>query len=180
MLSAPRIGLAVVPYTGAPGDFRRTSQYCRCDHIRTISDIPGLDPILLEQPDCYDGIGLYDGTGSVVWPAGLALCEFLSTPEGRNSIKDKNVIEIGSGTGLVGIACRRLGAKHVCVSDLEEDLPLLRANIARNREVILMNRSGVNLILIVFVVLSLRNICDDCDHGKCFDPQTARGDCPWH
>ncbi|KAF5902610.1 Protein-lysine methyltransferase METTL21C, partial [Clarias magur] len=47
-----------------------------------------------------------DSYGGLIWPAAVALCKFLETPEGWQQINllDKTVLEIGAGTGLLSIA----------------------------------------------------------------------------
>ena len=39
--------------------------------------------------------------GCVVWDAALVLLNYLFTTKGQKSVKNKNVIELGSGTGVV-------------------------------------------------------------------------------
>lgn len=46
-------------------------------------------------------------------------------------MKGMRVLELGAGTGLVGIACSKLGAQ-VTVTDLREALPFLSKNIDLN------------------------------------------------
>ena len=41
-------------------------------------------------------------------------------------------MELGSGTGIAGLACAALGAAQVVLTDLAENLPLLRRNATRN------------------------------------------------
>ncbi|KAI5269310.1 Dna Repair Protein Complementing Xp-G Cells [Manis pentadactyla] len=54
-----------------------------------------------EAVDCY---------GAVVWPSALVLCYFLETSVKQYNMVDKNVIEIGAGTGLVSIVASLLDA----------------------------------------------------------------------
>ncbi len=44
----------------------------------------------------------------------------------------RSAIELGAGCGSVGIALWRRGCKKVTLTDLDEMLPILRTNIARN------------------------------------------------
>uniref|UniRef100_A0A7N4NQB6 Uncharacterized protein n=1 Tax=Sarcophilus harrisii TaxID=9305 RepID=A0A7N4NQB6_SARHA len=55
---------------------------------------------ITEATDCY---------GAVVWPSALVLCHFLETNSKQYDLTDKNVIEIGAGTGLVSIVASLLG-----------------------------------------------------------------------
>ncbi|XP_074243563.1 putative methyltransferase-like protein 21E isoform X2 [Saimiri boliviensis] len=77
---------------------------------------------ITEAMDCY---------GAVVWPSALVLCYFLETNTKQYNMVDKNVIEIGAGTGLVSIVASLLGA-HVTATDLPELLGNLQYNISRN------------------------------------------------
>ena len=52
--------------------------------------------------------GKYDG--ATVWDAALVLCYFLQKEARKNQfLCDKQVIELGSGTGIVGIVSSVLG-----------------------------------------------------------------------
>ena len=44
----------------------------------------------------------------------------------------KSVLELGAGSSLPGLAAYAHGAAHVALTDLEENLPLLRHAISRN------------------------------------------------
>uniref|UniRef100_A0A8C6QZX8 Methyltransferase like 21E n=1 Tax=Nannospalax galili TaxID=1026970 RepID=A0A8C6QZX8_NANGA len=77
---------------------------------------------ITEATDCY---------GAVVWPSALILCYFLETHAKQFNMVDKNVIEIGAGTGLVSIVASLLGAR-VTATDLPELLGNLQYNISRN------------------------------------------------
>ncbi|KAF1987891.1 hypothetical protein K402DRAFT_329240 [Aulographum hederae CBS 113979] len=57
-------------------------------------------------------------TGLRTWEAALRLGAYLSTPEGRSFVKDKNILELGAGTGLISILCaRHLVARYVLATD---------------------------------------------------------------
>ncbi|KAJ1482011.1 putative methyltransferase-domain-containing protein, partial [Baffinella frigidus] len=71
-----------------------------------------------------------DGTGAAVWDAALVLCEFLALHP--DLVRGKRVVELGSGTGVLGLVCARLGAERVILTDLPEQLPLLEDNVRRN------------------------------------------------
>ncbi|KAF7353054.1 Protein-lysine N-methyltransferase EFM6 [Mycena venus] len=55
------------------------------------------------------------GCGGVAWPAGEVLAQYL-VKRGSNSLQGKNVLELGSGTGLVGLVAAMLGGT-VCLTD---------------------------------------------------------------
>ncbi|XP_058019101.1 protein N-lysine methyltransferase METTL21D isoform X2 [Ahaetulla prasina] len=88
------------------------------------------------------------GTGSVVWDAALVLARFLEksaaqtgqgteesggSPVGR--LRHKAALELGAGTGLVGLVAAGLGA-NVTVTDLEEVQDLLKVNIENNQHLV--------------------------------------------
>lgn len=51
------------------------------------------------------------------WASGQALAEFIISNPGF--VKNKRVLELGMGSGLVAITAARLGAKQVYISDLD-------------------------------------------------------------
>ncbi|XP_035485195.1 methyltransferase like 21e isoform X2 [Scophthalmus maximus] len=69
--------------------------------------------------------------GAVLWPSAMVLCHFLETNRDEYNLTDKNVIELGAGTGLVTIVSSLLGAK-VTSTDLPDVLGNLRYNVMRN------------------------------------------------
>ncbi|CAK0754517.1 hypothetical protein CVIRNUC_002304 [Coccomyxa viridis] len=80
----------------------------------------------------YQAIGSRRGPGCVVWESGLALAEYLSQHCGRQWLHGRNCIELGAGTGIVGICAALLGAK-VTLTDTASCLPLLKQNVEGHR-----------------------------------------------
>ncbi|XP_076839490.1 uncharacterized protein LOC143484574 isoform X2 [Brachyhypopomus gauderio] len=72
-----------------------------------------------------------DSYGATIWPAALALCQFLESNQGTVNLLDKAVLEIGAGTGLVSIVASLLGA-WVTAGDLPEVMSNLGGNLSRN------------------------------------------------
>lgn len=70
-------------------------------------------------------------TGVVVWDAALVLAKYLEMKPAL--VKDKRVVELGSGTGAVGLAAAALGGS-VMLTDLEENLNLLKHNVNKNQD----------------------------------------------
>ncbi|KAM6447327.1 protein-lysine methyltransferase METTL21C isoform 2-T2 [Liasis olivaceus] len=78
--------------------------------------------IIQESIECF---------GAVVWPGALALCQYLESNQEEINLKEKKVLEIGAGTGLLSIVASILGA-FVTATDLPEVLENLEFNITRN------------------------------------------------
>ncbi|KAJ2744670.1 Protein-lysine N-methyltransferase efm6 [Coemansia sp. BCRC 34301] len=75
------------------------------------------------------------GVGSTVWDSGLVMAKYLDhqTRLGKLDLSQKTVVELGSGTGLVGIALGRLHPEcKVVLTDKQELLGLLSRNIELN------------------------------------------------
>ncbi|XP_077568634.1 methyltransferase like 21e [Stigmatopora nigra] len=72
-----------------------------------------------------------DFYGAVLWPSAMVLCHFLETNRDEDNLLDKNVIELGAGTGLVSIVSSLLGAK-VTSTDLPDVLGNLQYNVTCN------------------------------------------------
>ncbi|KAJ7688430.1 putative methyltransferase-domain-containing protein [Mycena rosella] len=71
------------------------------------------------------------GCGGVAWPAGEVLAQYL-VKQGPNSLQGKNILELGSGTGLVGLVAAMLGGT-VCLTDQAPLLDIMRENVAINK-----------------------------------------------
>ncbi|XP_048094697.1 S-adenosylmethionine-dependent methyltransferase domain-containing protein [Alosa alosa] len=72
-----------------------------------------------------------DSFGALTWPGAPALCEYLENNPEQIDLRDKAVLEIGAGTGLVSIVACLLGA-WVTATDLPGILDNLRYNLSRN------------------------------------------------
>lgn len=83
----------------------------------------------------------YEGAeeGSVVWDASRVLLAHvvhqrqIGNAAAEELIAGKRLLEIGSGTGVVGLALARLGARSVIMTDKASQLPLIRRNIQHNQ-----------------------------------------------
>ncbi|XP_029695972.1 protein N-lysine methyltransferase METTL21A isoform X2 [Takifugu rubripes] len=69
------------------------------------------------------------GVAAVVWDAAVVLCMYLEL--GQVDLKEKEVIELGAGTGLVGIVAALMGARAT-ITDREPALDFLSANVKAN------------------------------------------------
>jgi len=69
--------------------------------------------------------------GAVVWDSAIFMCEILD--QAQKWIQDKDVVELGSGTGIVGIYAAKIGAKSCLLTDKENITTLLKENIHSNK-----------------------------------------------
>ena len=77
-----------------------------------------------------EGMGEYGGVGMVVWKAGPCLADFLIAHYG-SKLRGLSCLELGAGTGVVGIAMALQGAS-VVATDLDHITPLLTQNVELN------------------------------------------------
>lgn len=74
---------------------------------------------------------LQNGTlAGSVWDCAIVFSRFLD--QNPELVQNQRVLELGSGTGAVGISAALLGAECVVLTDLKENLSLLETN-ARNQ-----------------------------------------------
>ncbi|TNM95458.1 hypothetical protein fugu_016541 [Takifugu bimaculatus] len=98
-----------------------------------VREIEKSDGCILNIKQCYLG-----DVGCVVWDAAIVLAKYLETKHfhdpssGVNAWAGKSVLELGAGTGVVGLMAATMGA-HVTVTDLEDLQTLLRLNIKENQ-----------------------------------------------
>ncbi|XP_035488234.1 EEF1A lysine methyltransferase 3-like [Scophthalmus maximus] len=69
------------------------------------------------------------GVAAPVWEAALQMCRYFE--EQCVELRGKRILELGAGTGVVGILAARLGAA-VTLTDLPLALPQLQANVSAN------------------------------------------------
>ncbi|KAJ2602529.1 hypothetical protein H4R99_002655 [Coemansia sp. RSA 1722] len=73
-------------------------------------------------------------TGAVLWNSSVVMSEFFAQHADIWPINNINVVELGSGCGLVGLTLHRLGAKQVVLTDQSRMLRLLNRNIVGNKQ----------------------------------------------
>eukprot|EP00471_Norrisiella_sphaerica_P008083 CAMPEP_0184502422 /NCGR_PEP_ID=MMETSP0113_2-20130426/50305_1 /TAXON_ID=91329 /ORGANISM="Norrisiella sphaerica, Strain BC52" /LENGTH=587 /DNA_ID=CAMNT_0026891593 /DNA_START=176 /DNA_END=1936 /DNA_ORIENTATION=+ len=101
--------------------------------------------------DYHMRIGIYEGEddflapqGSKIWAGGLVLSWFLT--HNPQLVRNKSVLDAGSGTGIVGIVAGSLGAEHVELSECEEGLrDILEKNVGVNRYIIDSEKVSISL-----------------------------------
>ncbi|KAG7315416.1 hypothetical protein KOW79_021504 [Hemibagrus wyckioides] len=69
------------------------------------------------------------GVAAVVWDAAVVMCMYLEL--GHVDLKNRTAIELGAGTGLVGIVAALLGA-DVTITDRSPALEFLESNVREN------------------------------------------------
>lgn len=87
-----------------------------------------------EENPCVTIVQKYDSDESgVVWDSALLMAKYLEyyCHCNQRTMIDSNVIELGSGTGFVGIWCATMGAS-VMLTDLQASIPLIKLNIEKN------------------------------------------------
>ncbi|XP_056152273.1 protein-lysine methyltransferase METTL21D [Lampris incognitus] len=106
-----------------------------------VREIEKNDGQVLRMKQCYKG-----DVGCVVWDAAIVLAKYLETKRfydptsGVNHWAKKYVLELGAGTGVVGLMAATLGAQ-VTVTDLEDLQTLLEVNIQENQT--LLSRGSI-------------------------------------
>ncbi|KAF5826629.1 putative methyltransferase-domain-containing protein, partial [Dunaliella salina] len=100
-------------------------------YSRQLSLLVGLPLRLLSHAP--GSVGTARGPGSVVWDSGVLLAWYLKQYLGRPELAGAPVLELGSGTGLVGLAAALCGAQAT-LTDTHEVVPSLAANVAANAE----------------------------------------------
>uniref|UniRef100_A0A0L8FIC9 Protein-lysine methyltransferase METTL21D n=2 Tax=Octopus bimaculoides TaxID=37653 RepID=A0A0L8FIC9_OCTBM len=73
--------------------------------------------------------------GCVIWDAAIVLAKYLESidfDKGKH-LKRKKILELGAGTGCLGIVAATFGA-HVYITDLDSYVPLMQENINVNKE----------------------------------------------
>lgn len=74
------------------------------------------------------------GYAGEIWDAALVLAYFLKNKKSEAiiNIKNKIIVELGSGTGFIGLILGALGAKKIILTDKGDCLKLLKQNYENN------------------------------------------------
>lgn len=86
----------------------------------------GRDYVKLKEPSLTS-----DNLGLKTWGSSLVLGQRLINQPEELKLKEP-ILELGSGTGLIGIICLLLGYKNIYVTDLAPIIPNLKENILVN------------------------------------------------
>jgi len=69
-----------------------------------------------------------------IWPGAHVLLDWLEKNLTAWKKPNCHCVDIGAGVGLVGVVCAALGADHVTLTDLPEELEALKRSVASNHE----------------------------------------------
>eukprot|EP00933_Yihiella_yeosuensis_P001485 TRINITY_DN10244_c0_g1_i1.p1 TRINITY_DN10244_c0_g1~~TRINITY_DN10244_c0_g1_i1.p1 ORF type:complete len:431 (+),score=65.55 TRINITY_DN10244_c0_g1_i1:33-1295(+) len=72
------------------------------------------------------------GIGGRIWDSCLVMLEYLAMHR-ETLLQGRRCLELGSGTGMLGMCAALLGAREVCLTDLDNVCPLLSLNLDLNR-----------------------------------------------
>ena len=112
---------------GCPGDADGGGSR---DPLKLVSYTVGIGKLRVHV--CADLLGAWHGTtGSSLWAAGPALASYLLRSEAA-PLHGAAVLELGAGLGVLGNALAAHGAGRVCLTDVPQQVPLLRHNVAAN------------------------------------------------
>jgi len=73
--------------------------------------------------------GEVDLTGDLVWPTATIFCRYLCERAVALNLGGRRVLDLGAGTGLVGLVAAALGAEAT-FTDVPRVFPLLASNVA--------------------------------------------------
>jgi len=113
----------------------QTLPYCRGLKLALINaDFP-IGPL---PPDIMHAVVAEPAYWAFCWGSGQALARFLL--EHPEIVADKSVLDLGSGSGVAGIAAALAGASRVAACDTDQDAQLATAHNAR------LNKVAIDLL----------------------------------
>ncbi|KAJ9533804.1 hypothetical protein QJQ45_026888 [Haematococcus lacustris] len=98
--------------------------------VKEVADQVGIPGLRIQQGMAAGG----ESTGALVWSAGIRLASHLQANR-ADLLRGARVLELGSGTGIVGITCAALGA-HVLLTDKEDMVGSTTENVNANAAII--------------------------------------------
>ncbi|XP_024531491.1 protein-lysine methyltransferase C42C1.13-like isoform X1 [Selaginella moellendorffii] len=92
-------------------------------------------PVLSLQCSSTD----YDLTGQIIWPGTELLLNYIV--DHSQSFQGASIIELGSGVGVTGLLCGRIGCRKVVMTDHNDIvLKIMRKNVALQQDTALLSR----------------------------------------
>lgn len=122
-------------WTGTPAD----QVYC-CTYGRNagvaleVMQSGGVQAAGAVERKSLEDDGFVGNTGLVIWYSAPMLCRYISCLHAREEMdmRGASVLDLGAGTGLLGLACACFGATVVLSDFWQSTLALLHANAAAN------------------------------------------------
>ena len=108
---------------------------CLMSFVRALPLLPHGSRLALTTPGWGRGVG----TGGAVWPASEVLCRWML--DERMVVQGASVLELGSGTGAVGLFAAGCGASSVLLTDGDSTLCSLAADNARANRALMPDAS---------------------------------------
>lgn len=102
--------------------------------------------------------------GTVLWRAAAVLVDRAFLGEGAVPIEGRTCIELGCGLGVPGMACARLGAKSVALTEQPSLVDLLTRNVEAN-----FSTEDVRAVSFPWSRAGAASLKDDFCGGDCFD-----------
>ncbi|KAE8233177.1 hypothetical protein CF326_g1787 [Tilletia indica] len=135
-------GLVPAQRAAVEGDTRAVVRYFSSSSSKPITFGLSTSSSAETPEGSYFDVHLYQdvsgGCGGRIWPAAEVLGAYLArSPEvWRAKWEGKQVVELGSGTGLLGLLCARMGlGGMVWITDQDAMLDLMQRNLKLNEEV---------------------------------------------
>jgi len=131
-LTTTKLTTAKPPLSKLRRRLRRTLPDARLD-INSLPGCRGLKLALINadypqgplHPDVMRAVIHQPAYWSFCWGSGLALAQHLLA--GKEEVRDKTVLDLGSGSGVAGIAAAMAGAQRVIACDIDPDACLATA-----------------------------------------------------
>eukprot|EP01043_Picozoa_sp_COSAG02_P033796 COSAG02_NODE_2325_length_9132_cov_16.589752_5_plen_252_part_00 len=130
-------GQADWSWTGAPQDQVHRCNYGGVDGVGVALEVTQSSGVQAAEAVGHKSLaddGFLGNTGLVIWYSAPMLCRYISCLHDRAEIdmRGASVLDIGAGTGLLGLACASFGATVVLSDFWDSTLALLHANAAAN------------------------------------------------
>lgn len=102
---------------------------------RRVADEPDENEYSVTLLESRSVISSSGTTGLRTWEAALLLGQFLSSDRGVSIIRDKRILELGAGTGMLSILCaKHLGVSGIVATDGDEAVvDAIKTNIFLNK-----------------------------------------------
>jgi len=107
-------------------------------HQVTLNGFAGSATLILDE--CHERPSVSELTGAIVWSAGKMIARAFTR---FVNLSGRHLLELGSGTGVAGLAAALCGA-NVVLTDLPAAMALLEENVSRNHSSVLQAGGSVS------------------------------------